>query len=77
MMLINQREERMQMDEQEMVESMTTGMQSALIVPLMAGSEPIGAMALAEMRNWDRRNFSLPETLFCQGDRQRCGTGTG
>jgi transcriptional regulator with GAF, ATPase, and Fis domain len=67
MMLVNQQEERMQMDQQELIQSMISGMQSALIVPIMAGNEPIGAMALSELRSWERRNFSLPDTLFVRG----------
>lgn len=67
MMLVNQKEPRMQMDQWEMIQSLTTGMQSALIVPLMAGSDPIGVLALSEMRSWERRSFSLPDTLFVRG----------
>ncbi len=67
MMLINQREERMQMDDQELVESLVVGMQSAILVPMMMGGEPIGIMAIAEMRNWDRRSFSLSDSLFARG----------
>jgi transcriptional regulator with GAF, ATPase, and Fis domain len=67
MMLINQREERMQMDDQELVQSLVVGMQSALLAPMMAGNRAIGIMAVAEMRNWDRRSFSLTDSLFARG----------
>jgi GAF domain-containing protein len=67
LMLINQREERMQMDDQELVQSLVVGLQSALLVPMLVGNEAIGIMAVAEMRNWDRRAFSLSDSLFARG----------
>jgi transcriptional regulator with GAF, ATPase, and Fis domain len=67
MMLINQREERMQMDDQELLQSLVVGLQSALLVPLMAGQEPLGIMAVAELRNWERRSFSLSDSVFVRG----------
>lgn len=67
MMLINQREERMQMDDQELVQSLVVGMQSALLVPMMIGNEPLGIMAIAELRSWDRRSLSLSDSVFARG----------
>ena len=67
MMLINQREERMQMDDQELIQSLVVGLQSALLVPMMVGHEPIGIMAVAELRNWERRSFSLSDSVFVRG----------
>ena len=67
MMLINQREERMQMDDQELLQSLVVGLQSALLVPMMVGREPIGIMAVAELRNWERRSFSLSDSVFARG----------
>ncbi len=67
MMLINQREERMQMDDQELLQSLVVGLQSALLVPMMVGREPIGIMAVAELRNVERRSFSLSDSVFARG----------
>ncbi len=65
--LVNQSDEDAAMDEQEMKLSLLPGLQSALLMPLLAGNKPVGLLAIAEMRSWERRNFSLPETLFARG----------
>lgn len=63
-MVINQRETRTQMDEDEELLSLIAGTRSALIIPLISGSRTIGVISLAELRCWERNNFSLSETLF-------------
>lgn len=63
-MVINQRETRTQMDEDEESLALIAGTRSALIIPLMSGSNTIGVISLAELRCWERNNFSLSETLF-------------
>ena len=63
-MVINQRETRTQMDEDEESLALIAGTRSALIIPLMSGSKTIGVISLAELRCWERNNFSLSETLF-------------
>ncbi len=65
-MVINQREARMQMDEDEESLALIRGTRSALIIPLIAGGKTIGVISLAELRCWERNNFSLSETLFAR-----------
>lgn len=40
---------------------------SALFVPLTSGETELGVLVIAEMRNPERRRFSLSETLFARG----------
>ncbi len=63
-MVINQRETRTQMDEDEESLALIAGTRSALIIPLTSGSKTIGVISLAELRCWERNHFSLSETLF-------------
>ncbi len=63
-MVINQRETRTQMDEDEESLALIAGTRSALIIPLTNGSKTIGVISLAELRCWERNHFSLSETLF-------------
>lgn len=67
LMIINQEKSGDQMDEHEMRLGLISNAQSALLIPLYAGDRPVGLLSLAEMRSWERRNFSLPETLFARG----------
>ncbi|GEM_PF-2305317 len=67
MILINQHEERMQMDDQELLQSLVVGTQSALLVPMMVGRDVIGIMAIAELRRWERRSLSLSDSVFARG----------
>ncbi|MCK4856660.1 MAG: GAF domain-containing protein [candidate division Zixibacteria bacterium] len=66
MIVIDQKDERMRMDDSEQQQTLLPGLRSALLVPLMADNQPLGIMALAEMRQWERRSFTLPETLFAR-----------
>ena len=63
-MVINQREARTQMDQDEESLALIAGTRSALIIPLMNGAKTIGVISLAELRCWERNHFSLSETLF-------------
>ena len=65
-MVINQRETRMQMDEDEESLALIRGTRSALIIPLIASGKTIGVISLAELRCWERNHFSLSETLFAR-----------
>ncbi len=65
-MVINQRETRMQMDEDEESLALIRGARSALIIPLIAAGKTIGVISLAELRCWERNHFSLSETLFAR-----------
>jgi transcriptional regulator with GAF, ATPase, and Fis domain len=67
MVLVNQSDESTVMHEQETRLALLPGLQSALLIPLLAENKPVGLLAIAEMRSWERRSFSLPETLFARG----------
>jgi transcriptional regulator with GAF, ATPase, and Fis domain len=67
LIVVNQENDDIRMDETEEELGLLPAVQSALLVPLFSGQQPIGVMSIAEMRNPARRSFSLSETLFARG----------
>lgn len=66
LMVMNEREERSRMDEEEESLTLINGSRSALIIPLVSRGKTIGVISLVELRRWERNHFSLSETLFAR-----------
>lgn len=67
LIVINQREEHISMDDGEISLTTVAGVQSALIIPIVANSRVLGLLTVSEMRCWERSHFSLSDTLFARG----------
>ncbi len=67
LVVVNQREEHMRMDDEEVSLTTIAGVQSALIIPVIANARVLGILTVAELRSWERSHFSLSETLFARG----------
>ncbi len=67
LVVVNQREEHMRMDDEEVSLTTIAGVQSALIIPVIANARVLGVLTVAELRSWERSHFSLSETLFARG----------
>lgn len=67
LIVINQREEHISMDDGEISLTTVAGVQSALIIPIVANSRVLGLLTVSELRCWERSHFSLSDTLFARG----------
>lgn len=67
LIVINQREEHISMDDGEISLTTVAGVQSALIIPIVANCRVLGLLTISELRCWERSHFSLADTLFARG----------
>ena len=58
--------ESAQMPESESSQALNARLSSALIVPIKRGEKVIGMISIAEMRHWERFQFSQADILFVQ-----------
>jgi GAF domain-containing protein len=64
LMMVNQMDTDNKIGEAEAMQAFFPDLKSALLVPIKAGEEVLGIIALAEIRGWDRFQYSQADVLF-------------
>ncbi len=66
LLLINQNDGDSRMGKSEIESLVFTGVQSALIVPIVVNGRTFGMITLGEMRAWERTSYDSPAISFCK-----------
>lgn len=66
LLLINQKDAESRMEMGEIKSLVFPGVQSALIIPIIASGRTIGMITLGEMRAWERTSYNSTTISFCK-----------
>ncbi|MCP4704638.1 MAG: GAF domain-containing protein [candidate division Zixibacteria bacterium] len=66
LLLINQNDAESRMGKSEIESLLFTGVQSALIIPIVVNDRTFGIITLGEMRAWERTSYNSTTISFCK-----------